>query len=165
VEIFELGQVAAFIGAPDSRVKNWCLGRPYAIVPSVRRAVGTGRSNLYTRNDIYLLATVNELTRGGLATRLIQDFLSYLEATGDPRVRNPREHLREMSGVLLIVGEGGRLTGVSWWHAPRNRPPFIGQQPSTFLGQYAVNLRQLWRKVDARIEKLAKKGSRSRHHV
>jgi hypothetical protein len=156
--IFELAQVAAFVGAPESRVKNWTIGRPFRIRPTIREAAGTGRSNLYSREDLCLIALVNRLSEGGLAPPLIQDFLDYLE--GFPDVRG---HLREMTGVAIVVGEGGRLGGVQSWWAPKNRPAFLSKDPPPgVLGYFVINLRELWKQVDRRIRTLGERSKRGK---
>lgn len=73
--IFELSEVAELLHLPASRVKNWTIGRPLTITPSVRPASGTGSRNLYSTDDVYLFALAEDLNEFGLVPRITQQVL------------------------------------------------------------------------------------------
>ncbi len=77
-QVFEMSEVAAIVGAKLATVKNWTIGRPLRITPSIRIAEGTGRSNLYSVEDIYRFALANELHKAGMTPKRIGDVLSQL---------------------------------------------------------------------------------------
>lgn len=74
-KIFELSEVAEILHLPASRIKNWTIGRPLTITPSVRPASGTGSRNLYNTDDVYLFALAEDLNEFGIVPRLTQQVL------------------------------------------------------------------------------------------
>jgi len=77
-QVFEMSEVADIVGAKLATVKNWTIGRPLRIIPSIRIAEGAGRSNLYSLKDIYRFALANELHKAGMTPKRIGDILSKL---------------------------------------------------------------------------------------
>jgi len=75
--VFMLQEAAEILGMPKSRVKNWTIGRPLRILPSVQ-AHGTGSRNLYGRRDLYSIAIANRLSLDGLTVQAIQNVLDGL---------------------------------------------------------------------------------------
>jgi hypothetical protein len=75
IEIFELADIAAILGVEKSRVKNWTMGKPFSVRPSVRTSSGTGSSNLFSRNDVYVLALVERLNSAHVPSTEIQRML------------------------------------------------------------------------------------------
>lgn len=71
MEIFELGDIAKILRMPITKVKNWTIGRPLEIAPSIRPASGHGSRSLYGMDDLYLFALANELSKAGLAAKAI----------------------------------------------------------------------------------------------
>lgn len=82
--IFELSEVAEILHLPASRVKNWTIGRPLTITPSVRQAKGTGSRNLYGADDMYLFALAEELNAFGLVPRFTQQVLDRVRGKVTP---------------------------------------------------------------------------------
>jgi hypothetical protein len=78
--VFMLTDAARILGMPKSRVKNWTIGRPLRIDPSVH-AHGTGSRNIYTRRELYRLAIANQLHRDGLNAETIQSVLDAFDPT------------------------------------------------------------------------------------
>jgi len=72
VNVFTLGEVAEILEAPKSRIKNWTIGRPFKIVPKVRAFRGKGSRNLYSMQDVYLLALVSQLHNDGFSNNVIE---------------------------------------------------------------------------------------------
>jgi len=72
---FELSDVADLLQLSISTVKNWTIGRPLSIKPSIRASQGKGSRNLYSREDVYVLALAAQLSRDGFAIKTVQDIL------------------------------------------------------------------------------------------
>jgi hypothetical protein len=58
VPIYELGEVAALLHLEKSRIKNWTIGRPFTVRPSLRSSAGKGSRNLFGVTDLYCFALV-----------------------------------------------------------------------------------------------------------
>jgi hypothetical protein len=85
---FEISAVSRILNMPFTRVKNWTIGRPLAIKPSVRRAKGKGKSNLYAPEEVFLMAVANHLVNDGLGLDVVEEVvrkLTKLESSGDVR--------------------------------------------------------------------------------
>ena len=146
IRVFQLAEVAKLLEMPNSRVKNWTIGRPFRITPSVRVAKGTGSANLYSVHDVYLMAIANQLSVDGLATEIIERTMKKLK----PDV----ELLGTQYTKLVIHGSGrkreikllgGRLSeGLSLRLATE-----AGE-----LSRYTLDLRGLRKRVDEQVAKL-----------
>ena len=75
LQIYELADVAAILGLQKSRVKNWTIGRPFSVRPSVRASFGKGSRNLFSRNDVFSFALVKALNERGAPVDAIQKML------------------------------------------------------------------------------------------
>jgi DNA-binding transcriptional MerR regulator len=75
MEIFEISSVAKILDVPSSRIKNWTIGRPFKVKPAIRTARGKGSRNLYSLENLNLLALINQLTNNGLAPWAIERVL------------------------------------------------------------------------------------------
>lgn len=69
--VFFLSDMAAILRIPETRVKNWTIGRPIRITPH-RRARGTGFRNLYDTHDLCRFAIAKQLSMDGFAPRAIR---------------------------------------------------------------------------------------------
>jgi hypothetical protein len=74
METFTRSEVAFVLGMPEAKVKNWTIGRPLKLTPSVRTARGTGTRNLYDLGDVYTMGLANELSKAGVSLDLV-DFI------------------------------------------------------------------------------------------
>ncbi|HEV2380304.1 MAG TPA: MerR family transcriptional regulator [Terriglobia bacterium] len=74
-EVFTIGEVAQILAIPQTRVKNWTIGRPLWIIPTVRMAAGKGSRNLYSIRDVYAIAVANHLIEDGFTTDAIRRLL------------------------------------------------------------------------------------------
>ena len=61
------------------QARNWTLGRPLRIRPSVRAAIGKGTRNLYNDTDAYKLSIANKLRHGGVGFRVIRYVIETVE--------------------------------------------------------------------------------------
>jgi DNA-binding transcriptional MerR regulator len=93
-EVFMLREVAEILGLPPTRVKNWTIGRPHTIKPSIR-AHGSGSRNLYDIYDLYRLAIVAQLSSDGFTADAIQLIMAELG-----------NHFRA-SALALVTSSGG----------------------------------------------------------
>ena len=71
IDVFTLGEVAKVLSVPSSRIKNWTIGRPFHVAPSIVTGRGKGSRNLYSLEDVYFFALLNRLDGDGLSTDLI----------------------------------------------------------------------------------------------
>lgn len=78
LQIYELADIAAILDLEKSRVKNWTIGRPFSVHPSVRASFGKGSRNLFSRNDVYCFALVKRLNEIGAPVAAIQQMLQEL---------------------------------------------------------------------------------------
>jgi hypothetical protein len=80
MQVFELGQMTKILGMTDAKAKNWTVGRPFKLEPSIRTASGQGSRNLYSVEDVYLMGVANELSHIGMAANAIGKFVDALKA-------------------------------------------------------------------------------------
>jgi hypothetical protein len=72
MRVFELPEMAAILDLDVAKAKNWTNGRTgLEITPSVRPAGGTGKSALYSLQDLYLMAVATEFSKSGFASKAI----------------------------------------------------------------------------------------------
>src|SRR5437762_201021 len=76
LQVFTLGEVAAILQLPKSRVKNWTIGRPLKIIPKVLAAKGTGSRNLYSIEDVYVMGFIKQLSEDGFSSKTIKQLLA-----------------------------------------------------------------------------------------
>jgi len=60
--------------------KNWTVGRPFTIPASAYQASGRGSINLYSIDDVYLMAVANEFSRAGFAANAIGKLVESVQA-------------------------------------------------------------------------------------
>lgn len=71
MQVFELGQITKILGMTPAKAKNWTIGRPFKLEPSIKAASGQGSRNLFSLEDVYLMGVANELSHMGMAARAI----------------------------------------------------------------------------------------------
>src|SRR5437868_13693562 len=94
LQIFELSEVAELLRLSRSTVKNWTIGRPLSIKPSIRASRGKGSRNLYSRDDACVLALAAQLSRNGFALKTVQSVLKELRG---------KSHLLGTSYSALVI--------------------------------------------------------------
>jgi hypothetical protein len=99
--LFMQSEAANILGLPNSLVKNWTIGRPLEINPSIA-ARGTGSRNLYDQRDLYRLAIAAQLSADGVAPRAIQIILDDMGV----------DFLA--SRFVIVVGGSGSSGHLSW---------------------------------------------------
>ena len=68
---FELSDFKRLLGMPLTKAKNWTIGRPITICPSIRAAYGKGSRNFFSLEDVYLMGLAYELSKAGMAAMAI----------------------------------------------------------------------------------------------
>ena len=160
VKVFTLGEVAEILQAPKSRIKNWTIGRPLKIVPRVLSAQGKGSHNLFSLDDLYVLAFVNQLYTDGLSMSAIE----YLVDGSFLALR-----LGPVKEFEFRRGKGGKWgarigTGEFKYKDLQPLPPsavdvLAGKSP----GKYTLDVRALMGVINDRIAALLKR--RQRGHI
>ena len=67
MQVFELSEMTALLDMSPIKAKNWTSGRPFKLAGSIRSASGTGRSNLFSIEDVYLMGLANKFSEAGFA--------------------------------------------------------------------------------------------------
>ena len=80
MQTFDLAEMAKLSGTKPATAKNWTVGRPFTIPASVHQAPGRGSINLYSIDDVYLMAMANQLSEAGMTARAIGDVVSEIPA-------------------------------------------------------------------------------------
>jgi hypothetical protein len=69
---FELPEIAALLNMNPAKAKNWTNGRTGLVIePSIRKASGTGSRNIYSLQDVYLMAVAQQFSTAGFAAKAI----------------------------------------------------------------------------------------------
>lgn len=147
IQIYELADIAALLGIEKSRVKNWTIGRPFSIQPSVRASFGKGSRNLFSRNDVYCFALVQRLSEAGAKSADIQGMLEKLKPnlTGDMfwKGGNWLSLKRTNRNISCEVTEGPQ--GIGYINVPI-------EPEDEVVCSYGVNLKSIADHVSTKIE-------------
>ena len=147
MDVFTLGDVAEILQVPKSRIKNWTIGRPLKIVPRVLAGKGKGSRNLYSLEDLYLFALVNQLYADGLSNNAIQYVV-------DAAFRTPKLGPVQFFSLTVEKGEfrGKFMTSEREWETtPTKRRRAT---PKITAGTYTLNVADVVAWVNHRITKL-----------
>jgi hypothetical protein len=77
---FDLNVMAKLVGIKVTKAKNWTVGRPFTIPASAYQASGRGSINLYSIDDVYLMAVAHEFSKAGFAAKAIGKLVESLRA-------------------------------------------------------------------------------------
>jgi hypothetical protein len=80
IQTFEFREMILILGMSPSRAKNWTVGRPFKLEPSIRTATGQGSRNLYSLEDVYLMGIANDLSHAGMAAAAIGKLVAAVKA-------------------------------------------------------------------------------------
>jgi len=138
MEIFELSEMAEVLGMPLTKARNWTIGRPLTIPASVRTASGTGRSNLFSIEDVYLMGLAYAFSKAGFAAMAIGRLLVEVDAS----------KLAKMD--WLTVWRAGTLK----FHLREGKQP----PPGDVLLWQTVNVGAMVKRINETVEK--KRGGR-----
>jgi hypothetical protein len=81
--VLQARDVGRLAGLTENAVKQWTIGRPYKIRPSVRHSTGKGIPNLYSLTDALRFAVAIELTSDGFQSRVIQRVLDSFDPSAN----------------------------------------------------------------------------------
>lgn len=137
-QTFEFREMIDVLGMSPSRAKNWTVGRPFKLEPSIRTASGQGSRNLYSLEDVYLMGVANELSHAGMAAGAIGELMSALKE------RFP-DGLAEVD--TLYVARGVNLT-----HRIELREDRL---PTRSIVRFAIKIGMLRDKIDQQARKLS----------
>jgi hypothetical protein len=79
--VLQAKDVGLLVGLTEDAVKQWTLGRPYTIRPSIRSSAGKGIPNLYNLSDALRFYVVRQLTADGFQSFVIQRALAAVDST------------------------------------------------------------------------------------
>jgi DNA-binding transcriptional MerR regulator len=145
IQVFELSEVADLLDLTASTVKNWTIGRPLSIKPSIRASRGKGSRNLYNRDDVCVLALAAQLSRDGFALKTVQKVLKELKG---------RSHLLGSPYSSLVISSSGGKPEIKFLSGQIT----IGvheQLRADVIGRYVLNLTKLVSWVEGRIAKIS----------
>lgn len=80
MQAFDLTELTRLVGMTPSTAKNWTVGRPFAIGASAYQASGRGSINLYSIDDVYLMAVANEFSKAGFSAKAIGRLVESVQA-------------------------------------------------------------------------------------
>lgn len=140
--VFQIADVADILELPKTTVKNWTIGRPLKIEPSVRAGRGAGESNLYGLTDVFLMAVAAQLNRDGFRHSAIEEVLTTVR---------PKAGSLGKAFTQLLISSPGRKLHIKLIHRTEELP-----MPQTSeIGRYVLNLERLIDRVQLRVEELS----------
>jgi len=80
MQAFDLTEMAGLVGLTPATAKNWTVGRPFTIPASAYEASGRGSINLYSIDDVYLMAVAHEFSKAGFAAKAIGKLVEAVQA-------------------------------------------------------------------------------------
>jgi hypothetical protein len=83
MQAFDLIEMAALAGVNPAKAKNWTNNRPFTIGASIRSGAGRGSVNLYSIEDVYLMALAGEFSKAGFAAMAIGKLVEAVQAKFD----------------------------------------------------------------------------------
>jgi hypothetical protein len=138
---------------PKSLVKNWTIGRPLRLLPTLRQAQGTGSRNLYSREDLYRFALAKQLSGDGFSMTTLQrvtDFVGQFDNSKRFSYVVLQRKGDASPFINLIINKGpGKLS----------RSTVLKNWSSKEPGFYCLDTRLLLKNVDETIEALNKTGA------
>jgi hypothetical protein len=137
---FEFREMIQVLGMSATRAKNWTVGRPFKIEPSVRTASGQGSRNLYSLEDVYLMGVADELSKAGMAGNAVGKLVTALK-TKFPRGLGDVETLHITRAANLAYRIETREDRV----------------PADAVVRFTVDVRGLRDRIDREVEKLGRR--------
>lgn len=166
--VFTQSEVAKIVGMKRTLLKNWTMDRPLTIIPSERPARGPGSPNLYSRQDIYLIALAYKLSQAGLAVKeRIKGLLQHLKEELPKLSPDGGADLRNVALLNIeLEGDDMSIELITPDDIPRaslhsRRPENIRQ---IVLVKYTVNVMALVQMIDQGIldfENMSEPGDKS----
>jgi hypothetical protein len=147
---FELPDVAKIVGIPEWKAKNWTVGRPLQITPSLRGGKGRGSLNLYSTADIYLMALAKELYDGGFSSGAINSLIQKLEGKSLQDGEKPlmMVYLKAEEAFMEFISQDWLQNKNSWLATGADSKPLVIT---------LVRIQALAKRINRRIEEFKKK--------
>jgi hypothetical protein len=142
MQAFDLTDMAKVVGMTFAKAKNWTVGRPFTIPASAYQATGRGSINLYSLEDVYLMAVANEFSKAGFAAAAIGKLVDVL------RVKYPSLGAAPVLTVWRPKA-GGRFEIAETPH-----------EPATL--QVVIDMPKIAKAVNQNAEKLASRKTKKR---
>ena len=133
MKVFELSEMTDLLGMDSVKAKNWTSGRPFKLPASIRPASGTGRSNLYSIADVYLMGVANEFSKAGFAAMAIGRLVDAVDAN---RLANLDWLTVYRAGSLKYIVKEGKV-----------------QPPDGVLLWMTLNIGDLVKRIDMAVER------------
>jgi hypothetical protein len=151
LSVYELADIANVLKIEKSRVKNWTIGRPFSVTPSVRISSGKGSRNLFSLTDLYCFALIKHLLELDAPVAAVQEMLA------SSLVSEDSFWLRR---DWLVITRKGQAT--SYCVALQNDNPNVVIEPEVKdICIYAVNLKPLADELSLTPDKYIAPGVRS----
>jgi DNA-binding transcriptional MerR regulator len=107
---FDLTEMARLVGMTPAKAKNWTVGRPFTIAASAYQASGRGSINLYSIEDVYLMAVAHEFSKAGFAAKAIGKLVESLRARYPSLEAAPALTVwRPKAGGKFEIAESGKV--------------------------------------------------------
>lgn len=138
ISVYQLGDIAELLGVEVSRVKNWTIGRPFLVRPSLRDSEGKGSRKLFGVTDLYCFALIKHFLTLDAPVPAIQHLLD------SPSIAKELFWLtNEWVTITRWVGEDRYEIGLH-----NNNPCFsVTETYSRDAGFYAVNLKPITKEL------------------
>jgi hypothetical protein len=137
IQTFEFREMIEVLGMSSTKAKNWTVGRPFKLEPSIRTASGQGSRNLYSLDDVYLMGIANDLSHSGMSAGAIGELVAALKAKF-------AEGLAEVD--TLYITRGPKLT-----YRIEHREDHL---PADSVVRVSIAVIRLRRKVDQAVRRL-----------
>ena len=120
MQTFELPEIAKLLNLNLAKAKNWTNGRTGLVIePSIRKASGTGSRNIYSLQDVHLMAVAQRFSTAGFAAKAIGRLVEVVK----PMVQGPIKkdevwtvwRVKPGGPFYVTVGKA-KPDGVTLWH-------------------------------------------------
>ncbi len=125
------------------RLQDW--QRRGFIKPSIRQGTKPGKRSLWSRNDLYSIATFKKITESGLSRAVVAEILS--EGGISPSISD--EEVDSFNILLHFRSEKGKVFSVLMTTMVLNFEDFFDQDVDMLL---VVNFKKIKAEIDSRIE-------------
>ena len=99
--VFDRREIAQIVLVHPALIRNWSMGNPFRIEPSIRAPGRKGAANLYALEEVYLFGVAGYLGRADIPPRLAKKVLSYLREHSDLLQEEQRDVYLAFHGPLL----------------------------------------------------------------
>jgi DNA-binding transcriptional MerR regulator len=143
---FGTGEASEILGIPIWRLQKFVDSQIYNLWPAGQLGRGPGSRRVFSREDLHRIALANWLVRDGFSPQFVGSVVEQLE-DDEVGVYVDREGEEQRLSLSFYRGADGPVIRVSkvGLASKYNQPPY-----------YRLDFADVFREVDARIEKLKK---------